>query len=303
MDVSIIIPTYNGANKILTLLDSLEKQTFNNFETLVIIDGSTDQTESILKNSQINLQELKIVKQTNKGRAAVRNRGFGEARGELLIFIDDDMLLEKNTIELHVNHHIKLPNSILSGTAMINKFIDLQNDFYQYRFDIEEKWQLPFKNKLTKISLQKYSFTSGNLSMPRKLFQEVGEFDERLTDSEDFDFALRAIDKNIPIYHDYNVWAWHCDYINLEAYIKRQKEHYYSLKNLGRMRPEYLNTQPSVFKRTHVSFRKRLLLKAFSYSSFWSFILNSLVFRRLIAKKYRYKLYSLIIFSSSTEDK
>ena len=71
--VSVIIPTYNGAHKILNVLKALEQQSYCDFETLVVIDGSTDNTADVVSNATLNLTSLRIVQQKNKGRVAVRN--------------------------------------------------------------------------------------------------------------------------------------------------------------------------------------------------------------------------------------
>ncbi len=58
MKISVIIPTYNGASKIINCLKSLDQQTYQEFETIVVIDGSTDQTLELLGNQTFNLTSL-----------------------------------------------------------------------------------------------------------------------------------------------------------------------------------------------------------------------------------------------------
>jgi glycosyltransferase involved in cell wall biosynthesis len=299
MKVSVIIPTYNGGHKIGNLLKSLEKQSFNTFETIVIIDGSTDGTADSLKNKKYNFTDIKIIEQTNQGRAKARNNGVKIAKGDLLIFFDDDILLEKNCVELHINHHQKHKNSILFGVARMNKFIDINNDFYKYRFYIEENWNLPFRNKLTKISLDNYAFTSQCLSLSKFIFDQLDGFDERLNDSEDFDFSMKAFIANIPIYFDYTNWTWHCDYITIRAYIKRQKEYLRSKQKLALLKPQYLKMHPASFSRGTVGKVKKMIMKVFVFNAFWEMVTNSKLFLFFIPQNSRFKLYNIIIFSSS----
>src|SRR5262245_26527586 len=105
MTVSVIVPTYNGAHKILSLLRALEKQTRLPEEVIVVIDGSTDGTSDLLRQNTFALPGLRIIEQLNGGRSKVRNRGAKEAKSELLIFFDDDTVPTEACIEHHLLHH------------------------------------------------------------------------------------------------------------------------------------------------------------------------------------------------------
>ena len=83
--VSVIIPTYNGKQRIGNVLESLVKQTYHDFEILILIDGSTDGTGEYLQQNNFG-SELAIYSQENKGRAAIRNKGAKKASGHLLLF-------------------------------------------------------------------------------------------------------------------------------------------------------------------------------------------------------------------------
>jgi glycosyltransferase involved in cell wall biosynthesis len=86
---SIIIPTYNRSNVIGEALDSVSAQTFQNYEVIVVDDGSTDDTCEALKPYA---DRIRYFKQLNKGPAAARNRGVVESRGEYIAFLDSDDL-------------------------------------------------------------------------------------------------------------------------------------------------------------------------------------------------------------------
>jgi len=84
---SVIIPTYNGADKIGRCLASLRGQDYPaSFEVIVVNDGSTDRTLEVLKQ----FPEVRVLTQANAGPAAARNRGAKEASGDLIVFTDDD---------------------------------------------------------------------------------------------------------------------------------------------------------------------------------------------------------------------
>ena len=89
MKVSIIIPTYNESNVILNCINSLNKQSFSDFEIIVIDDGSTDDT--LVKLNSLRLGNLKVIKQTHQGPGAGRNQGVKHSKGEILVFVDSDI--------------------------------------------------------------------------------------------------------------------------------------------------------------------------------------------------------------------
>ncbi len=89
--VSVIIPTYNRKESLLRTLDSLARQTYpaDRFEVIVVDDGGSDGTEAVAQQSFPFA--LRYIRQKNQGAAAARNRGAAEARGEIFIFLDDDI--------------------------------------------------------------------------------------------------------------------------------------------------------------------------------------------------------------------
>jgi len=117
MRVSVVIPTYNEEDVIADCLESLAKQNFRDFEVIVVDDGSTDKTPSVLSECQ-NPKSLpyrqagkfQILKQDHLGAGAARNFGAKKAKGEILVFVDADMTFEKNFLK-------KLISPILAGSA------------------------------------------------------------------------------------------------------------------------------------------------------------------------------------------
>jgi glycosyltransferase involved in cell wall biosynthesis len=88
--VSIIIPAYNAMTYLPETVDSVLKQTYNDFEVIVVNDSSTDETEQWV--SQIADSRVKLISQENQGAAGARNNGIGHAQGEYIEFLDADDL-------------------------------------------------------------------------------------------------------------------------------------------------------------------------------------------------------------------
>jgi glycosyltransferase involved in cell wall biosynthesis len=95
--VSIIMPTFNRADTILRAVESVRAQRFQDWELIVIDDGSTDDTRDRLVGLD---PRLRVVAQENQGVGAARNRGLREARGELIAFLDSDDAWEPHHLEL-----------------------------------------------------------------------------------------------------------------------------------------------------------------------------------------------------------
>ena len=90
---SIIIPVYNVEKYIKECLDSLKKQTYQDFEVIIINDGTKDKSMEIAKK-----YPYKIINQLNQGLSVARNNGVKHAKGEYIIFLDSDDYLEKDTL-------------------------------------------------------------------------------------------------------------------------------------------------------------------------------------------------------------
>lgn len=98
--VSIIIPCYNAEKYLNEALESIEKQTYDNIEIILIDDGSKDKTFKLLENYKNNsLRKVKIIKQENRGVSSARNNGIINATGEYICFIDSDDIISPFFIE------------------------------------------------------------------------------------------------------------------------------------------------------------------------------------------------------------
>ncbi len=194
--VSVIIPTYNRANYLPEAINSVLKQTYQDFETIIVDDDSTDNTKEVV-NAYIekNPQKIAYIYQKNNGPAAARNRGIKEAKGEYIAFLDSDDLW--------------LPDKLKKSMDFINKhgFDWICTSSYIIR---EEGGNKQEKNKICidsifldssgrKVELVKnglFFFSSLHIYTPAVLirdycFKKVGFFDETFKIGEDVDFWLR----------------------------------------------------------------------------------------------------------------
>lgn len=104
MSVTVIVPIYNAEKTLAKCLGSLEKQTYKEFELILINDGSKDKSLDILnefKNTNIDM-DIKIINQTNMGVAKTRNKGIVLAKHDFVMFVDNDDLFENDYIETYL---------------------------------------------------------------------------------------------------------------------------------------------------------------------------------------------------------
>jgi len=299
MKLSVVIPTYNGKNKIVGLLKSLEQQSFKDFEVIVLIDGSTDGTEEFLKSQSFQL-DLKIFFRENGGRAVARNAGASFSSGEVLIFFDDDIRVKEDTIEKHYQHHTKYSSSALTGTTTLDPKL-CTTEISKYRHFIEtERWRNSKIKQSFQMNNESLQITTQNFSIDKKVFDEIGGFDERLRDSEDFELGLRLLQNNIPIFLDEDLEIWHEDYVSFENYVKRQKEYVIARYELSKLYPELLEFHPQGFAMIASMHSQKSQLKSiFAYNKFWKSLISTTFFKKLIPQKIRYKIYDLLIYSHS----
>ncbi|MES2838444.1 MAG: glycosyltransferase [Bacteroidota bacterium] len=296
MKVSVIIPTYNGAHKISNILQALTQQTYTDFETIVVIDGSTDNTQEVIESFKNKLPHLKVIVQENKGRGAVRNRGAKEANGDLFVFFDDDMIPLNNCIEEHIKHHQKFPNTINTGD-LAEDSTKCKTDIQKYKAYLSGVWSKTLSGYIGKpLKKERIFITAANFSILKNTFETLNGFDENLNDIEDFDLAVRAYKANINMYYSYNAFAWHNEYITCQSYIKRQRQYSIAIDQLEKNKPELY----SEFQSTKIKTPKGLkyLIFLFFAANFWIWTIDKCNWLIILPKKLRYKIYDLTITSN-----
>ncbi|MBQ9025740.1 MAG: glycosyltransferase family 2 protein [Methanobrevibacter sp.] len=183
--MSVIVPVFNEQDYISSTLDSIFNQNFNDYEIIVIDDGSTDDTLKIIEEKFIDSSIAhKIIHQENSGVSAARNRGISEASGEYIVFVDgDDYLLTNHLSQLYN------PDYDFSLIQMIKK--DNEKLSSPHIYDVDEIKAKDF----IKLELDmKVPFNFVQLSYRTDIIKKHGlKFREDVSYGEDSDFALRAL--------------------------------------------------------------------------------------------------------------
>jgi glycosyltransferase involved in cell wall biosynthesis len=291
--ISVIIPTYNGAHKIETVLSALTQQTVLPFEIIVVVDGSTDNTIEVVKSFEQIFSRLRIIQQANSGRAAVRNRGASEASGDILIFYDDDMKPHPDSVAQHASFHGK-QNGILSGNQVEHERPD-KTEIQNYKAHLTWMWTSKYSDGLNKLNPSNLFFTAANCSIKKSIFIALGGFDNTLTDAEDHDFAARALENGIDVFFDKENIALHNDPITCHSYINRLRAYAEAHQKLKQLHPGRYKTAE---KKSFVVL-KRIAYYILSFR-IWSNLVDKQFFR-FLPRRYRYKLYDGIIQASAIE--
>ncbi|MGE0772985.1 MAG: glycosyltransferase family 2 protein [Cyclobacteriaceae bacterium] len=175
---SVILPTYNRAHTIRKTLASLERQTFQEFEVIVVDDGSTDDTEAVVAGHHLDVT-LRYLKQTNQGVSAARNYGAKDARGRFLVFLDSDDQMEPC--------YLAVISNIINRKEPV-KFISCGVKIMQ---DGRETVFLPRMQPM--YSGRSVNMLAGGFTISKDIFIAAGGYDPKIYFGENGELGLRIM--------------------------------------------------------------------------------------------------------------
>ena len=181
--ISVIIPVYNRKDIVMNAIDSVLSQTYENFELIVVDDASTDGTTELLK--EIDHDKVRVIyHEKNKYASGARNTGLKESKGEIIVYLDSDNLLDERYLEATAGAFLCLPDAGAIYSA-------------QYRFETYDSKPIHIQfSALNKSLLHNHNFIDINCFAHRKsVCETVGGFDETLQSAEDWDLILRIINE------------------------------------------------------------------------------------------------------------
>jgi glycosyltransferase involved in cell wall biosynthesis len=219
---SVIIPCWNSAATLTDTFDSLKSQEFQNWEAIVIDDGSTDSTAEIIKQYCANDRRFRSFKGHRLGPSAARNAaGLVHAEGEYLAFLDSDDLWISNKLSDSLRAFKKDP--MVDG-------LYAQIAFFRNSPKRPETFSTVYKERLRPIDFLRDNpvCTMSNLLLKRTVFQRIGGFNESIVHNEDVELLVRATAFNARIE---GIHAHHVNYrtniTGLSANLKLMRAGWY----------------------------------------------------------------------------
>lgn len=119
--ISVIVPVYNAEKTISKCIQSLLEQTFQEFELILVNDGSKDNSLQLLKEFEEHHSNFKVIDQVNGGASIARNTGLDAASGDYIVFVDIDDYLDSDYLDVLYQEIVKTGNDIvISSLRMVD---------------------------------------------------------------------------------------------------------------------------------------------------------------------------------------
>lgn len=210
--ISVIVPCYNNCRYVAQAIESVQKQTYGEWELVIVNDGSTDDSDEVICRYAESDCRIKYISQDNAGAAVARNRGVKEAKGEFICFLDADDWLAPQCLEDAITTFRDHPDCRL---------------FYMKGENVDEAsgTRTPFicyGGSYRSVLINGMSIT---IIIRRKDFLETGGFDENMKNGfEDWEFNIRFLYGNCNvIVSDRTLYYYRIH--NSDGRLSNKKEH------------------------------------------------------------------------------
>jgi GT2 family glycosyltransferase/peptidoglycan/xylan/chitin deacetylase (PgdA/CDA1 family) len=228
---SVIIPTWRRSSLLRATLDSLRDQGREDFEVVVVSDGEDAPTRALADAYRAPFALRWVHHAENRGQAAARNTGAGVARGDLLLFLDDDTLAAPGLLASHDREHAAAP--AWPSCAVLGRTIEERRVPVASRTDayVQRAWERALattqpshaRNDLASVDehAEAAVWFGLNGSIARALFHEAGGFDARLRSDEDMELGWRLYRRGVLFRYAPDATVRHQDSKAMHDYFAR----------------------------------------------------------------------------------
>ena len=217
---SIIVPTYQRRDLVCDCLEAIAELDYpGSVEVIVIIDGSTDGTRTAIEALQIPIM-LRIVEQPNGGLASARNAGAAIATGDVLLFLDDDMLCRRDLLTQHASSYRE------GADAVVGEIPIEGGSPSGFLTEGIGAWaEMSAQEAREREILTPFNIFGGQMSVRRAVFEQLGGFDTAFTrdggyGKEDADFGARLL-KSHCVVHNPQAVSSHRYIVTPGEYLRR----------------------------------------------------------------------------------
>ena len=190
---SVITPTYNSTATITWTIDSVRAQTRDDFELIVVDDGSSDDTPELIELIASKDERVRLLRQENQGTAGARNTGIQAARGRLISFLDHDDLWMPAYLEQMAQALDEAPNA---GFAYTNAW-ELDDRFGRIRklttWELQPDVPRAGTAEEQLLRLVRSNYVMSSATVPADVLREVGGMDAEIQGTDDWDLWLRIL--------------------------------------------------------------------------------------------------------------
>ncbi|HCN52089.1 MAG TPA: glycosyl transferase family 2 [Chryseobacterium sp.] len=202
--ISIVVAIYNRKDELFELLTSLTQQTDPEFEIIIVDDGSSIDLKPTISNFEESL-DIKYFRKDNSGPGLTRNYGAARAANEWLVFVDSDVIVEKDYIEHIKNDILTIPCDAFGGADKAHKGFNLMQKAISYSMtSVFTTGGI----RGSKKAVSKFQPRSFNMGVKKAVFEKVGGFSEmRIGEDPDLSMTLwengftTAFFDDIAVYH------------------------------------------------------------------------------------------------------
>lgn len=234
MILSVVIPTYNRANILKECLSALLRQDLpsNDFEIVVVDDGSRDNTKEVVKAFQPRYDGIHYYYQRNQGQGVARNLGVHHAKGQIILFLGDDIIPAQNLLSEHLRLHLRHSNeneAVLGLTLWhpklkVNKFMKWMTNGSSI-FGRFGGHQFAYEKLLGKTEADFNFFYTSNISLKRSLLDKY-PFDPSFSGYgwEDIELGYRLTKReNLKLYYNSQAIGYHDHPMTEEGLANRMR--------------------------------------------------------------------------------
>jgi GT2 family glycosyltransferase len=217
--LSVIIPTYNRKDLLAKALEGYLAQTRPQFihELLIVDDGSTDDTESMVRDfGRRSAFPIRYLRQPNQGPAAARNLGIREAHSALALFTDSDIFPKRNLVEQHIEWHRKNPQMTAAVLGYVTWPPEIEATPFMRWFGENRLFHFDQLRKRREASFR--HFYTCNVSLKTEFLRTCGQFDEEFKTAafEDIELGYRLSNRGLQLLYNPAAIGYHYQFFSFE---------------------------------------------------------------------------------------